>query len=126
MARKPKEIPISTLRSLAASATVGFIYHGPAEGGTLDWAVDGGLYHVVKKRTTGGVRRAAHFCRSYRDRLTEQLRAMPPLSREYVRLELILVNPSWLCDQDGEFIDCLDTDGIMAAAGLITTVEMSE
>ena len=143
MARKPKApkpIPPSTLKAVAACHALGLIYHGGT--GALLAAVDDRQgYHFVRVRTSAGVTSAAHVCRSQRSSLASKLTTtaqclagaerfaphrVPEWSREYTRVELALVNPSWLCDVDSEFIESPGTDGIMAAAGLDFTVEVDE
>lgn len=126
MARKPAPISVSTLKSVAAAHAVGLTYLGPAEGGTLDWAVAAdGRFHAVKKRTTGGVARAAHFCRSHRSVLAGQKDAIWWGSRERTQIEIVVCDPGWQCDEDGMFADCPSTDGIMAAAHLELAVEVT-
>jgi len=126
MAKKPRKIPCTILKAVAAAHALGFSHWGQAQG-TIDWSVDDeGLAHAVRRRTTRGNPQAAHICRTYRDMLTLEMRAMGPMSREYTNLELTLVSPTWLCDVDGEFVDCPSFDGIMATAGLDFTVEVSE
>jgi hypothetical protein len=109
----------STVKALAACRTVGLSYHGRLEGETVFWATDGESYHVVRKRTTAGVARAAHYCQTYRTGLSGQLgeiardmktrlHLIPVLSREYTNIELTMVSPAWLCDVDSEFIEILD------------------
>lgn len=124
MARKPRKIPSTTLKAVAAAHALGFTHWGRAQG-TIDWAVgDDGLAHVVRRRTTGGSPQAAHICRTYREALTMQMRSKWPLSRAYTNLELTLCNPAWVCGCDGDFVDCPDIDGILEVAGLTTTVEV--
>jgi len=132
VAKRPVAIPTNTLKAVASCAAVGFDYHAHLEGETVFWAVDGEFYHVVKKKTSRGVARSAHYCQTYRSALAEQLtvtakkvakagmvspQLVPEFTREAVALELVLVSPSWLCDQDSEFIECPGIEGIMAAAG---------
>ena len=143
MARRPKApkpIPITTLRAVAACHTVGLTYHG-GTGANLVAVDDRGFYHFVRARTSRGVASAAHTCRSERDRLAVLLRTtaqqvtfaqeckphmVPQFSRKCTLIELTIANPAWLCDVDGEFIDCPGTDDIMVTAGLDLTVEVSE
>lgn len=124
MARKPRKIPITTLRAVAAAHALGFTHWGQAQG-TIDWAVaDDGLAHAIRRRTTRSNPQAAHICRTFRDQLAEKMKAYGPLAREYTNLELTAVHPAWVCDVDGEFVDCPGTDGIMAISGLDLTVEV--
>jgi hypothetical protein len=115
-----KTLKTSTVKALAACHAVGLTYHAHLEGESVFWATDGRFYHVVRKRTTAGVTRAAHQCRSYRDHLSAQLgelaadmktrlHRIPVLSREYTNIELTMVCPSWLCDVDDDFIEVGDT-----------------
>ena len=140
MARKPRPIPISTLKAVAACHAVGLTYHGGT--GALLAAVDDRQgYHYVRVRTAAGVTSAAHVCHTQRDVLTAQLtrtgqilglsrraapHRAPEYSRDYTAIELALVNPSWICDLDEPFVACPATDGIMAAAGLNLTVEVDQ
>ncbi len=125
MARKPRKIPSTTLKAVAAAHALGFTHWGRAQG-PIDWAVgDDGLAHVVRRRTTGGHPQAAHICGTFRDALTMQMRARWSLSWEYTNLELTLFNPAWICDADGDFVDCPNPDGILEIAGVTTTVEVS-
>jgi len=126
--KAPKPIPISTRKAVAACHAVGLTYHGRA--GALLAAVDDRQgYHSVRVRTSKGVTQAAHACRSQRSALASKLsslavNAIPMDSREYTAIELALVNPSWLCDIDGDFVDVVLTDDVMVAAGLdFSTVE---
>jgi hypothetical protein len=128
MARRPKApkpIPISTLKAVAACHAVGLTYHG-GTGATLAAVDDAQGYHWVKVSTTAGVARAMHWCCNQRTGLAATAAAMPSTSREFTRAELALVTPSWLCDSRGGWVDVPSTDGIMAAAGLDFTVEVSE
>ncbi len=110
-----KNLMASTVKALAACHAVGLTYHAHLVGETTFWAVDGEFYHVVKKKTTAGVTRSAHYCQTYRSLLSAQLgelsrdmktrlHRIPVLSREYTQIELVTVCPSWLCDVDGEFV----------------------
>ncbi len=103
MPRKPKPIPPSTLKAVAACAAVGFTYHGGA--GSLLIAVDDEFYHWVRVRTSRGVTSAVHACRARRSDLAAQLTALPQMiddapNRAAIIVELGLVCPAWLCDQD--------------------------
>jgi hypothetical protein len=124
-----KSLRVSTVKALAACHTVGLTYHAHLEGETVFWAVDGEFYHVVKRKTTAGVTRSAHYCRTYRSALAEKLsttaqkvakaglvspQLVPEFSREAVALELVLVSPSWLCDADSEFIEITDPAAAVA------------
>ena len=105
--RKPRPVPVSTTKAMAACSAHGLTYHAHAdEGETLFWGVGAdGAYHVVKKQTSRGITRSAHYCRTYRTMLAQRLSGIWPTSRDYVHIELILVSPAWLCDNDSELIE---------------------
>jgi len=111
--RKPKNFAISTRKDMAACHALGFTYHGGT--GTVLVAVDDrGFYHFVRARTSRGVASAAHACRSERDRLAALFPKTAQISRQYTLAELALVSPSWLCDQDGDFVEAGDPAAALA------------
>jgi hypothetical protein len=126
---KQKSLRVTTVRSLQAAHAAGFTFWGTGPFAGFDWAVDdAGFYHAIRRQTPrGGDPRVHHACRAARNRLTAELERLKLISRwegpavlspEYTRLELALVQPSWLCDQDGDWLPVAEASTAIAEVWL--------
>jgi hypothetical protein len=119
MAAKPKQLTQVTQKALTDAAECGFIHWGPAGITGFAWVTDHrGHFHAIHATTRGGARQSQHACGLLREAIEQKAAKLYGKvlwsfansdveawrSRERLRLQMIVCDPTWQCDVDGAVV----------------------